>query len=104
MNDEQIFLANAYVDGELTADERRIAEADPQVMTEVEQLRLLQGELRDVSPPTDAARESAIGAAMAAFDSDAAPASVDTNIIPFRPRPAYAKLLGIAARTIYRKI
>lgn len=106
MNDEQFFLANAYLDGELTADERRIAEADPEVMTEVEQLRALQAGVRDVPAPTAAARESAISAAMAAFDgslgTDAAPAGdapghTGSPVVPFRPRPAYAKYLGIAA-------
>ena len=108
MNDEQYFLANAYLDGELTADERRIAEADPAVMTEVEQLRALQAELRDVPAPTTAARESAIGAAMATFESAAAagtgetpagdaPGHTGAPVVPFRPRPAYARYLTIAA-------
>lgn len=108
MNDEQYFLANAYLDGELTADERRIAEADPAVMTEVEQLRALQAELRDLPAPTAAARESAIGAAMVAFESAApagtgetpagdAPGYTGAPVVPFRPRPAYARYLTIAA-------
>ena len=116
MNDDQYLLANAYLDGELTDDERRIAEADPDVMTEVELLRALQAELRDVPPPTAAAREAAVGAAMAAFRSTTGDTTRDTSrmatggaaagsahrhtgarVVPFRPRPAYAKLLGVAA-------
>lgn len=100
MNDEQYLLANAYLDGELTAEERRIAEADPEVMTEVEQLRALQAELRDVPVPTTAAREAAISAAMTEFASsvgDESDAPVGAPVVPFRPRPAYAKYLGIAA-------
>lgn len=98
MNDEQYFLANAYVDGELTVDERRIAEADPEVMTEVETLRALQAELREVPPPLDGARESAINAAMAEFTTAAS--TVTTPVVPLRPRPAYAKYLGIAAALV----
>ena len=108
MNDEQHFLANAYLDGELTADERRIAETDPVVMTEVEQLRALQAELRDVPAPTAAAREAAIGAAMAAFGAanrldtastpaGDAPGRTGARVVPFRPRPAYARYLAVAA-------
>ncbi len=107
MNDEQIFLANAYLDGELTADERRIAEADPEVMTEVEQLRALQTELRAVPPPSADARESAISAAMASFGSaGATDESVSDHgptaapVAPFRPRPAYAKFLAVAAAVV----
>lgn len=108
MNDEQYFLANAYLDGELTADERRIAEADPEVMAEVEQLRALQSELRDVPGPSADVRESAIGAAMAAFagagegvDAPAAePAPHAAPVVPFRRRPPYAKLLGVAAAVV----
>ena len=54
--DEQYLLASAYLDGELTDDERRLAEADPAVMAEVEQLRALQAEIADVEPPTAAAQ------------------------------------------------
>jgi hypothetical protein len=108
MNDEQYFLANAYLDGELTVDERRIAEADPEVMTEVEQLRALQSDLRDVPVPTAAARESAIGAALAAFGGAAdgeptnerpadGPRHAGPPVVPFRPRPTYAKYLAVAA-------
>jgi len=107
MNDDQYFLANAYLDGELTADERRFAEADPEVMTEVEQLRALQAELRDAPPPSAAARESAIDAALADFAADGAPTASTPRTetppaaaIPLRPRPAYAKYLGIAAAVV----
>lgn len=110
MNDEQYFLANAYLDGELTAEERGIAEADPEVMAEVEQLRALQSALRDTPAPSDEARESAISAAMAVFGAadpvdptdlpDDEPAPAPAPVVPFRPRPAYAKYLGIAAALV----
>lgn len=105
MNDEQFFLANAYLDGELTADERRIAEADPEVMSEVERLRALQAELRDVPEATPDAREAAIAAAMAEFRvgdarTGAEPAEAEPSVVPFRPRPAYAKYLAVAAALV----
>ena len=104
MNDEQFFLANAYLDGELTDDERRIAEADPDVMSEVEQLRALQASVRDVTPPSDAARNAAITAAMAEFGRVAGPTSkpapASAPVVPYRPRPAYARYLAVAAAVV----
>lgn len=100
MNDEQFFLANAYVDGELTADERRIAETDPDVMSEVAGIRALQAEVRAVEPPSATARESAIAAAMAEFGAHVPAESTAWAPIPFRPRPAYAKYLGVAAAVV----
>lgn len=106
MNDEQFFLANAYLDGELTADERRIAEADPDVMSEVEQLRAVQGAVRAVEPPSAEARQSAIDAAMAEFDAVRAAEPGEALAhdarapIPFRPRTSYARYLGVAAAIV----
>ena len=67
MNDDQHLLANAYFDGELTDDDLRIAEADPDVMSEVDRLRSLQSLLRDSDLPSVSARTAAIAAAMAEF-------------------------------------
>lgn len=99
MNDEQFFLANAYLDGELTAAERAIAETDPVVMAAVEELRVLQDLVRDVGPPADAVRDSAIAAAMAQFAAaNPAPATRRTAPpVPFRSRPSYTKYLAVAA-------
>ena len=99
MNDEQYFLANAYLDGELTGVERRSAEADPDVMSEVEQLRLLQARVRSVEPPLAAAREAAIAAAMAGFRPVAiAPQrSSTTTVMQFRRRRWSTRYLGLAA-------
>lgn len=105
MNDDQFFLANAYLDGELDAAEHTIAEADPAVMAGVEQLRALQAQVRDVEPPTSAARETAIGGALRAFDSqrslsiDSGP-RVPERIVPLRPRPSYGRWLGVAAAVV----
>lgn len=96
MNDElpQIaLLASAYLDGELDAAEARRAEGDPAVMAEVAQLRALRTGLRDVEPPSDAAREAALTAALGEFDLRHRPSTV----VPYRPRPAYGRWLGVAA-------
>lgn len=107
MNDQQYLLANAYVDGELTADERALAEADPDVMSEVELLLGLQTRLRKVDPPTASAREAAMTAAMAAFPgAEPRPAPAinaavsNTAVVPLRRRPAYARYLGLAAAVV----
>ncbi len=100
MNDEQYFLANAYLDGELTAEERRIAEADPEVMAEVEQLRALQAELRDVPTPSAEARAEAIATAMAEFARFSPDLPEPAPVVPFRSRPAYAKYLAAAAALV----
>jgi hypothetical protein len=67
MNAEHEHLASAYLDGELTDEERRLAEGDPAVMADVESLRALRARIAAVEPPSVTARESAITAAMAAF-------------------------------------
>ena len=105
MNDEQYLLANAYVDGELSADERALAETDPDVMSEVGILLSLQTRLRKVDPPSASARESALTAAMAVFPGvEARPAppinAAVSNPVPVRRRPAYARYLGLAAAVV----
>lgn len=100
MTDDQFLLANAFLDGELTAEERARAEADPVVMAEVAELRALQALVGDVDPPSDAACDGAIAAAMAVFTAESSHATAAASAaapIPFRPRPAYAKYLAVAA-------
>lgn len=100
MTDDQFFLANAYLDGELTAEERTRAEADPEVMAEVAELRAIQDMVRDVEPPTASARDDAIAAAMAVFGDGAAAATATPAPvlpIPHRARPAYGRYLAVAA-------
>lgn len=67
MNDEQFFLANAYLDGELTDDEQTFAEADPVILAEVVRLRALQSRIRTVGSPSSVAKERAINAALGTF-------------------------------------
>jgi hypothetical protein len=117
MNAENDFLASAYVDGELTDDERRIAEADPAVMAEVADLRALRSQIADVAPAGETARESAIAAAMGVFHeqydraAERSPAVVrrpsgpsvrdraDT-VLSFWRRPIATQLLGAAAAVL----
>ena len=75
MNDEQQLLASAYLDGALTNEERARAEADPEVMAAVEQLRELRRALSVVDPPNPARRDAAINAALGVFEAERAPAA-----------------------------
>jgi anti-sigma factor RsiW len=109
MNDddltELILRASAYLDGELDAAETARVEADPAVMAGVAQLRALQADVRFVDPPTSAARESAMAAALAEFDALHAPAArleavPPTRVVPYRPRPAYTRWLSVAAAVV----
>lgn len=95
MNDEQFFLANAYLDGELTDDERVFANADPVVLAEVERLRALQARVRTVDPPSSVAKERAITAALDAFR--VAGVSLQKGRQPVRQ---YARYVGIAAASV----
>ncbi len=70
MNDEQDLLASAYLDGALTSEERARAEADPEVMAAVERLAELRRALAVVEPADPARRDSAIEAALRAFDGE----------------------------------
>lgn len=112
MTDDQIFLASAYLDGELSDAERGIAEADPVVLAEVERLRAIQASMASVEPPSNEARESAISAALAAFQPAGAAAenvlapppppgnltTAESTVVPIaRKRPVMAWLSVAAA-------
>jgi hypothetical protein len=98
-SDDTFLRASAYLDGELDAAESALAEADPAVMAEVEILRALQDDVRDVEPPTAGARERAIGAALAEFGA-IRPSIQPTVVAPFRPRPAYTRWIAVAAAVV----
>jgi len=104
MNDDQYLLASAYLDGELAADQRRLAEADPDVMSEVDRMLVVRSQLRAIEPPSERAREAAIAAAMAAFmpamAQPAPPINASVRTVEFRRRPSYARFLGIAAAAV----
>ncbi len=105
MNDEQYFLANAYVDGELTAEQRRIAESDPDVMSAVGLLVTLGDRIRATEPPGARAREAAIAAAMAEYGSAATDSIAPvvehrapvTRTADLRRRSWSTRYLGVAA-------
>lgn len=82
MNDEQYLLASAYVDGEITPDDRELAERDPAVMAEVAAIRAARAAIADVPPPSEAAKRDAIAAAMAEFRSGAIADAPATGIAP----------------------
>jgi hypothetical protein len=106
MNDDQHFLANAYFDGELTDEESRIAEADPDVMSEVDRLGSLRSLLRDSDTPSASVRTAALAAAMAEFASVTSTSGTNATATPAtrghttqirRHRPAYGRYLAVAA-------
>lgn len=78
MNDDRFELVNAYLDGEASADERARVEGDAELLAEVDRWRAVVAGLSDTEPPSDAARESAIAAALAEFAA-APPAGPDTE-------------------------
>lgn len=94
INDDQFFLANAYIDGELTADERAIAEADPVVLAAVEELRVLRANLRDVGVPSESGRQRAVAVALDQFRA--------TAPLPVRSltNRSYQRYIGIAAAVV----
>jgi hypothetical protein len=103
MTDDQLRLANAYLDGDVDDDERARAEADPEVMAEVARLRDVAARLRSLEPPDAARRERAIAAALAAGSAD------DTGDIgrgpvappvPMRPRRAWWAGAAVAAAVV----
>jgi hypothetical protein len=105
MTDEQLLLASAYLDGDLDGATRTRAEADADVMAEVERQRVARDLLRDVAAPDPLRREQAITAALEAFGEEPAtgsgasvppPAPVP---LPQRPRRAWWGL-GAAAAAI----
>lgn len=97
MNAERDHLASAYLDGELTDEERRIAESDPAVMAEVDRLRAVRQEISTVAAPTEAVRTASIAAAMDAFhELHAAPLD---HLVPAASRWA-PRWLGVAAAAL----
>jgi hypothetical protein len=68
MNDDLSLLANAYLDGDVTADERARIESDPQLLAEVERLRSVRALLSDVDPPSISVREAQLATALDVWD------------------------------------
>jgi hypothetical protein len=68
MNDDLTLLASAYLDGDVTADERARVEADPALLTEIERLRYVRVLLADTEPSSISVRESLLANALDAWD------------------------------------
>lgn len=68
MNDDLTLLASAYLDGDVTADERARVEGDPDVLTEVDRLRSVRALLSDVETPQISVREAHLAAALGAWE------------------------------------
>jgi hypothetical protein len=68
MTDEADFLPSAYLDDEVTADERAFVEADEALLAEVEALQMLSSELSELDPPAISTREEQLATALAAWD------------------------------------
>ena len=68
MNDDLTLLASAYLDGDVTADERARVEGDPDVLAEVDRLRSVRALLGDVATPQISVREAHLAAALGAWE------------------------------------
>lgn len=68
MNDDLTLLASAYLDGDVTADERARVEGDPDVLTEIDRLRSVRALLSDVETPQISVREAHLAAALGAWE------------------------------------
>jgi hypothetical protein len=98
MTDDLILLASAYLDGDVTADERALVESDPELLGEVERLRSVRIMLGAVEPSSISVREQHLAAALGAWDTvvttaDSAPTPLDGR----RRRRSNSLLLGAAA-------
>lgn len=68
MNDDLILLASAYLDGDVTADERALVETDPDLLAEVERLRAVRTLIGEDIEPKISVREAHLAAAFDAWD------------------------------------
>lgn len=107
MNDDQLELANAYLDGEATAAERVLVESDAELLAEVGRLRVVRSAIGDIGPPAVEVRDSAIAAALAEFSGrrtsgppPAAAASPTAATIDRRQRIRRMQTLSAAAAAI----
>jgi len=68
MNDDPTLLASAYLDGDVTADERALVETDLDLLAEVDRLRQVRALLADQEPPKISRREHHLAMALDAWD------------------------------------
>jgi hypothetical protein len=67
-DDDSILLASAYLDGDVSADERARVEADAELLELVEQLRQVRAVIADAGTPAISVREAHLAAALSAWD------------------------------------
>ena len=104
---DELVAVSAILDGTATADERALVEASPELGGLVDELRTHRQAIVEVEVP-DAVRESAIAAALAAFDELhvaaaplAAAAVAPANVVSLdRRRRMYRRVTGAAAAVI----
>ena len=68
MTDDAELLASAYLDDEVTADERARVEADPVLLAEVDRLRVVRDALAATDPAPISIREDHLASALGAWD------------------------------------
>lgn len=113
MNDETPFLdadlVSAYLDNEVTAEERARVDASPELLARVSELTRLRASLRSVEPAPASVRESAFAAAMAAFGTADTDGNADTNTtspvapvvsLAARRQRMYRVVTGVAAASV----
>ena len=68
MNDDLAALASAYLDDAATPEERAQVDSSPDLLAEVERLRLVRALLADVDTPSISLREQHLATALGAWD------------------------------------
>ncbi len=68
MNDDLTQLASAYLDDDVTAEERAQVDGDAAALAVVERLRAVQALLGDVEPPAISVREAQLAAALEVWE------------------------------------
>jgi hypothetical protein len=105
MTDEELpdraELASAYLDGDLSADERARADADPATMALVDSYRSLHTTLADVPPASMSDRAAALAAGLSEYDA-LAPMRRLTPLSELEPRSHHRNrwVLGAAASIV----
>lgn len=101
MNDDDLELASAYLDDEVTDAERARVETSPELLQLVEQMRSVRDSVGATGPPSAATRDAAVAAALAAFDAQQIPAP-PPNVVPIERsgRWRWRHGLGVAAAAV----
>ena len=97
-----LYVASLAVDGQATAEEQAQVEASPELLALVQSFRTMRASLQAVPVPSDAAREAAVAAALAAMEPAAlvAPAPMappPPNVVSLERRRRWNQVLVAAA-------